>query len=91
MPGTHDTLTYDLSTTVSDGGDDGHPELSKIMHELPWLIPGSFIQGMAHTQVGPKNVNHLSRLFVSFFCADAATCLYVLWANILFSRDIPRG
>jgi len=50
MPGTHDTLTYDLSTTTSDGGMDGEPEISKIMHDFPGLIPGSFIRKMAHTQ-----------------------------------------
>lgn len=30
LPGTHDSLTYDLSTTVSDGGIDDYPELSKV-------------------------------------------------------------
>ena len=30
LPGTHDSLTYDLSTTISDGGIDDYPELSKV-------------------------------------------------------------
>merc|ERR1712093_513854 len=50
LPGTHDTLTYDLSTTVSDGGLDDYPDISAFLHDFPWLSPGSFIKTMAHTQ-----------------------------------------
>jgi hypothetical protein len=34
LPGTHDTMTYDLSDIVSDGGIDDHDELAKILHEF---------------------------------------------------------
>merc|ERR1711977_300224 len=50
LPGTHDTLTYDLSTQTSDGGDDGHDILSKILHDIPWAVPGSFIRRFGVTQ-----------------------------------------
>jgi hypothetical protein len=54
LPGTHDTLTYDLSTTVSDAGIDDYDELSKILHLFSGLIPGQiedFIRQQAKTQV----------------------------------------
>ncbi|GMI52228.1 hypothetical protein TeGR_g11119 [Tetraparma gracilis] len=53
LPGTHDTLTYDLSTTVSDAGIDDYDELSKILHLFSGLIPGQiedFIRQQAKTQ-----------------------------------------
>ena len=31
LPGTHDTLTYDLSLTIADGAIDEHPELSRLL------------------------------------------------------------
>jgi hypothetical protein len=34
LPGTHDTLTYDLSTVISDGGIDGHDELSIFLNTV---------------------------------------------------------
>ena len=30
-------MTYDLSGTVSDGGDDGSDKLSKVLHDLTKL------------------------------------------------------
>ena len=56
LPGTHDTLTYDLSTTVSDGGIDDYPELSKVLNLFSSkvdIIPGQiedFIRLQARTQ-----------------------------------------
>jgi len=52
LPGTHDTMTYDLSTVVSDGGIDDHPEIAKVLHELSklHLTPGDFIRRQATTQ-----------------------------------------
>eukprot|EP01001_Neometanema_parovale_P002514 NODE_1309_length_1787_cov_98.704327_g1242_i0.p1 GENE.NODE_1309_length_1787_cov_98.704327_g1242_i0~~NODE_1309_length_1787_cov_98.704327_g1242_i0.p1 ORF type:complete len:475 (-),score=106.78 NODE_1309_length_1787_cov_98.704327_g1242_i0:362-1708(-) len=50
-PGTHDTLTYDLSETVSDGGIDGNSEMSKILHDLGPLVPGNFIRKQAEAQI----------------------------------------
>lgn len=34
IPGTHDTMTYDLSTTVSDGANDISVELASLLHDL---------------------------------------------------------
>ena len=53
LPGTHDSLTYDLSLTVSDGGIDDYPELSKLLNHFSNLIPGQiedFIRTQARTQ-----------------------------------------
>ena len=40
LPGTHDTLTYDLSTTVSEGGIDELYKLAELLHNKTDLIPG---------------------------------------------------
>jgi len=52
FPGTHDTLTYDLSLTVSDGGWDGSPTISKILHYASEIgvVPSRFIKYQAQTQ-----------------------------------------
>lgn len=39
LPGTHNTFTYDLSLTVSDGGIDGAPMLAQILHDYSNEIP----------------------------------------------------
>lgn len=39
LPGTHDTLTYDLSTTVSDGGIDELYKLAEMLHNKTDLVP----------------------------------------------------
>jgi nicotinamidase/pyrazinamidase len=41
LPGTHDTMTYDLSTTISDGGIDDYPELAAALNFLSPIIPDS--------------------------------------------------
>lgn len=55
LPGTHDTLTYDLSTVISDGGIDGHAALAAAMHigssRLPNLEALEFARKQAQTQV----------------------------------------
>jgi hypothetical protein len=40
LPGTHDTLTYDLSTTVSEGGIDELYKLAELLHNKTDLVPG---------------------------------------------------
>jgi hypothetical protein len=52
LPGTHDTLTYDLSTRVSDGGIDGSSELAQILHDYAAIVPDGiedFIRQQAET------------------------------------------
>ncbi len=50
LPGTHDTLTYDLSTQVSAGGWDDEDDLSLFLHDI-FIIPGHplgvFIRSLA--------------------------------------------
>jgi hypothetical protein len=54
LPGTHDTLTYDLSLTVSDDGLDDFTKLAQVLHALSGkLLPGEleeFFRLQAKTQ-----------------------------------------
>eukprot|EP00051_Salpingoeca_urceolata_P020692 m.313741 g.313741 ORF g.313741 m.313741 type:complete len:150 (+) comp19664_c0_seq23:4575-5024(+) len=50
LPGTHDTLTFDLSTTVSDGANDLPPDVAWVLHEFHDFVPGHFIRDQAKTQ-----------------------------------------
>ena len=43
LPGTHDTLTYDLSTTVAEGGIDEMYKLAEFLHNYTDAIPGKLI------------------------------------------------
>ena len=56
LPGTHDTLTYDLSDNIADGAIDDYPELSNVLHWLSdiGIVPqfiSEFIKRQAQTQV----------------------------------------
>jgi len=54
LPGTHDTLTYHLSTIVSDGGADDFIKLAEVLHEYESVIPDGiedFIRQQSQTQV----------------------------------------
>ncbi|KAH8050016.1 phosphoric diester hydrolase [Aureococcus anophagefferens] len=53
LPGTHDALTYDLSTTVSEAGIDDHPALAAVLHARRRRVAeavGAFVRGQAQTQ-----------------------------------------
>jgi hypothetical protein len=52
LPGTHDTLTYDLSEEVSLGADDDSAFISWILHWASKLgvVPGAWIRQQAKTQ-----------------------------------------
>eukprot|EP00605_Chrysophyceae_sp_TOSAG23-4_P000429 GSChrysophyteH1.ASY1.ANO1.486.1 assembled CDS len=53
LPGTHDTLTYDLSTRVSDGGADDEVVLAELLHSHDRAVPdvlGDFVRQQAQTQ-----------------------------------------
>lgn len=41
LPGSHDTLSYDLSLTVSDGGIDGSAQLASLLHDHTHIVPNS--------------------------------------------------
>ena len=41
IPGTHDTLTYDLSTTVAEGGIDEMYKLAEFLHNHTDQVPGN--------------------------------------------------
>jgi hypothetical protein len=49
LPGTHDTLTYDLDTIVSYGADDDSAAISAILHVASELgvVPGQWIRDQA--------------------------------------------
>jgi hypothetical protein len=52
LPGTHDSLTYDLSEEVSLGADDDSPFISWVLHWASKLgvVPGGWIRSQARTQ-----------------------------------------
>ena len=50
LPGSHDTMTYDLSTALSDGYEDMPGSISKILHALTPLVAGEFIRDQGRTQ-----------------------------------------
>ena len=53
LPGTHDTLSYDLSTRVSDAGTEDMYKLAEVLHTYTKAIPDSiedFIRQQATTQ-----------------------------------------
>ena len=43
LPGTHDTLTHDLSTKVSEGGIDDLVQLAEILHNYTSVIPSKIL------------------------------------------------
>src|SRR4051812_20827933 len=52
LPGSHDSLTFDLGTIVSDGGDDDSEPLSELLHLLSeaGLADGGWIRTQAQAQ-----------------------------------------
>lgn len=54
LPGTHDTFTYDLSTSVADHANDLSPVLAELLHnahtELEWLAIGDFMRNQSRAQ-----------------------------------------
>eukprot|EP00911_Craspedida_sp_UC1_P002858 UC1_evm3s2093 len=50
LPGTHDSMTYDLSTTFSDGANDLPLPVAWVLHEFRHLAPGAFVRNQSKTQ-----------------------------------------
>lgn len=53
LPGTHDTLTYDLDLRVSDGGIDNHDKFAEILHKYDIAVPDAaedYLRQQAQTQ-----------------------------------------
>eukprot|EP00301_Raphidiophrys_heterophryoidea_P022013 c626_g1_i2.p1 GENE.c626_g1_i2~~c626_g1_i2.p1 ORF type:complete len:476 (+),score=127.43 c626_g1_i2:1-1428(+) len=50
LAGTHDTMTYDLSKTVSDGGLDGQDAIVWILQTFPDIMPEEWIRKQSQTQ-----------------------------------------
>eukprot|EP01006_Ploeotia_vitrea_P054566 TRINITY_DN67901_c1_g2_i2.p2 TRINITY_DN67901_c1_g2~~TRINITY_DN67901_c1_g2_i2.p2 ORF type:complete len:444 (-),score=34.81 TRINITY_DN67901_c1_g2_i2:1231-2562(-) len=50
LPGTHDTMTYDLSNWIADGTNDIPPWLAATLHDIPPHLVGPFIKQFAQTQ-----------------------------------------
>jgi len=53
LPGTHDTLTYDLSLRTSDGGVDDMDAFAEVLHKYSAIVPNGiedFIRTQAITQ-----------------------------------------
>eukprot|EP01006_Ploeotia_vitrea_P058068 TRINITY_DN68733_c0_g1_i1.p1 TRINITY_DN68733_c0_g1~~TRINITY_DN68733_c0_g1_i1.p1 ORF type:complete len:479 (+),score=21.77 TRINITY_DN68733_c0_g1_i1:25-1461(+) len=50
LPGTHDSMTYDLSDWIADGTNDIPAWLADILHDLPPHLVGPFIRSQGQTQ-----------------------------------------
>ena len=50
LPGVHDAMTYDLSTTLSDGYEGMGPVISKLLHAVTPAVAGSFVRTQGQTQ-----------------------------------------
>ena len=50
LPGTHDSMTYDLSDALSDGYEGMGPVVSGILHALTPAVGGRFIRQQGQTQ-----------------------------------------
>eukprot|EP00929_Paragymnodinium_shiwhaense_P001067 TRINITY_DN101295_c0_g1_i1.p1 TRINITY_DN101295_c0_g1~~TRINITY_DN101295_c0_g1_i1.p1 ORF type:complete len:465 (+),score=47.19 TRINITY_DN101295_c0_g1_i1:111-1505(+) len=50
MPGSHDTMTYDLSDAVAEGYEGLGPVVSKILHTVTPVVAGRFIREQGQTQ-----------------------------------------
>lgn len=50
LPGAHDTMTFDLSNTISEGYEGMGPVISKILHSVTPLLAGRFIREQGQTQ-----------------------------------------
>merc|ERR1719223_743124 len=51
LPGTHDTMTYDLSETIAAGGIDDHDVLSKVLNDFGHIPAiGDYIRQQAQSQ-----------------------------------------
>lgn len=50
VPGSHDTMTYDLSKTISEGYEGMGAAISKILHTVTPIIAGGFIREQGQTQ-----------------------------------------
>ena len=54
MPGAHDTVTYDLSTSLSDGYEGMPDAISKILHALTPLVA----RPSGRALLGPGRASH---------------------------------
>eukprot|EP00438_Fugacium_kawagutii_P003052 Skav229455 [mRNA] locus=scaffold397:326805:328169:+ [translate_table: standard] len=50
LPGTHDSMTYDLSDTLSDGYEGWNPFITKILHGVTPIAGGRFVRRQGQTQ-----------------------------------------
>ena len=73
LPGTHDTLTYDLSTTVADSANDLPSVVSWFLHEFSWALPiewlGETVFALKRKRKLLTSFNNSRRVFVSSTCA----------------------
>ena len=62
LPGTHDSLTYDLSLTISDGGIDDHDDISKILHMFSDSVVPSVIEDFIRQQATTQKLTITQQL-----------------------------
>lgn len=62
LPGTHDTMTYDLSTTVADGANDISTELASVLHDFHKIGTKSSIGEFGRNQSQSQALNITQQL-----------------------------
>ena len=88
LAGSHDTMTYDLSGTVSDGGIDDYPELAAILNSFSGVIPDN-VASFMHAQAQTQGLNVTAQLdaglrFLDFrimYTSGDWYCLHMLQTN----------
>lgn len=50
-------MTYDLSTTISDGGIDGEPVLSEVLNFLTDILPLDIVMDFVRNQATTQALN----------------------------------
>ena len=64
LPGSHDTMTYDLDTRISDGGLEGRPRLSRFLNANAWLYENGWMGapfGHAHGLHVGQHIRRMAR------------------------------
>ena len=95
LPGTHDSISYDLSTRISDGGIDDYPFLADVLNKLSdivsleWLVTQSQTQSLTITEQLNSGIRFID--FRIMYTSDDWYCLHMLQSKkkaIVYLQEI---
>ena len=83
LPGTHDTLTHDLSLQTSDAGIDDLEKLAELLHNYTLLVPNG-IEDYIRQQAQTQAINIVDQLnngvrFLDVIHSPSYTILFVFF------------